>query len=360
MNEPGLYLHSENPEPIDWSARGTSDSALSSEQLLHRIDADCFICRRPLTVGDPKALDLATREDVFPRWLWRRLQLAIGGAGINLLAGNWKNYPGLVVPCCRECNNHYMSQVETRIAEGIRSFAAFEKLSRSDLSLWAAKILYGLLHFEVKPWDPKTKSQLPSRLDASAFDHLQLSIRLLNGFRKRIILDTPKWPFSILRFHLKSGGPRSLNFQFRDSVNWPVALAMRVDSVGFVVVFDDFGYSEDWYDRVLRRLLDGRQIHPLQFSEIVARTFYEAGMVQSNIEYWSRESPAGMILTLRPEMVASLPPDSRRRAAMISEYTGLPLTELWSKEREDTVSLLVRKNGKFQDIPFEKNVVYPM
>jgi hypothetical protein len=83
-------------------------------------------------------------------------------------------------------------------------------------------------------------------------------------------------------------------------------------------------------------------------------------MVQSNIEYWSRESPAGMILTLRPEMVASLPPDSRRRAAMISEYTGLPLTELWSKEREDTVSLLVRKNGKFQDIPFEKNVVYPM
>ena len=38
-------------------------------------------------------------------------------AGINLLGGKWKNYPGLVVPCCRECNNHYMSQVETRIAD---------------------------------------------------------------------------------------------------------------------------------------------------------------------------------------------------------------------------------------------------
>jgi len=117
MNEPGQYLHSEDPEPIDRSARGTTDSAPTSEQLLNHIDADCFICRRPLTVGDQKALDFATKEDVFPKWLLRRLQLASSGAGINLLGGKWKNYPGLVVPCCRECNNHYMSQVETRIAK---------------------------------------------------------------------------------------------------------------------------------------------------------------------------------------------------------------------------------------------------
>ncbi len=360
MNEPGLYLHSEDPEPIDWSARGTSASAPSSEQLLLRIDVDCFLCRRPLTVGDPNALDLATKEDVFPKWLWRRLQLAGGGMGINLLGGKWKNYPGVVVPCCRECNNQYMSQVEKRIATGIKSFVSFEKLSRSDISLWAAKILYGLLHFEAEPWDPKTKRRLPSRLDASVFDHLQLSIRLLEGFRKRVILDTPKWPFSILRFHLKSGGPRRLNFQLRSSVDWPVALAMRVDSVGLIVVFEDFGYTGNWYDRTLRQLLDGRQIHPLQFSEIVARAFYQAGMVQFNVEYWKWESPAGTILSLRPEMVESLAPDKQRRAAMISEYTGVPLAELWSKEQDDTISLLVGKNGEFKDIPFEENVAYPM
>ena len=37
-------------------------------------------------------------------------------------------------PCCRECNNNYMSEVEKRIAKGIKSFAAFEKLSRSVIS----------------------------------------------------------------------------------------------------------------------------------------------------------------------------------------------------------------------------------
>jgi hypothetical protein len=134
MNEPGLYLRSENPEPIDWAARPTPDSAPSSGPLPTRIDLDCFLCRRPLTVGNPKALDFAIKEDLFPRWLWHRLQLAGGGAGINLLDGKWKNYPGVLVPCCRECNNNYMSEVEQRIAKGIKSFVAFEKLSRSVIS----------------------------------------------------------------------------------------------------------------------------------------------------------------------------------------------------------------------------------
>jgi hypothetical protein len=309
-------------------------------------------------MGDAKAADFATGEDVFPKWLWRRLQLA--GAAINLLDGGWKNYPGLLVPCCRECNNNYMSQVETRISKAIPSFAAFEKLSRSDLSLWTAKILYGLLHFEVKPWDPKTKSWLPPRHPAAVFDHLQLTIRLLNGFRKRIVLDAPKWPFSMLRFHLKSGGPPELNFQFRDSVKWPVALAMRVDAVGFIVVFEDFGYIEHWYDQILRRLLDGRIIHPVQFSEIVARTFYEAGLVQFNVEYWAWDGPPGTILSLRPQMVAALPPDNRRRADMISEFTGISLAELWNEQEQNSDSLLVRKSGEFQDIPFEEGMAYPM
>jgi hypothetical protein len=83
-----------------------------------------------------------------PRRLWRRLQLAGGGAGINLLNGKWKNYPGVLVPCCRECNNNYMSEVEKRIAKGIKSFAAFEKLSRSVISEYTGVSLK-------QPWSDK-------------------------------------------------------------------------------------------------------------------------------------------------------------------------------------------------------------
>jgi hypothetical protein len=184
--------------------------------------------------------------------------------------------------------------------------------------LWSAKVLYGLLHFDVKPWDFETRSWLPPRQPASLFDHLQLTIRLLNGFRQRIIRDTPKWPFSILRFHLKSGAQPALNFNFRTSIAWPSAPAVRVDSVGFIVVFEDFGYVEHWYDKVLRQLLDGKLIHPLQFSEIVARTFYQAGMVQFNVKYRASSSAAGEIISLRPESGPSLPPNDRQRAAMIS------------------------------------------
>lgn len=123
---------------------------------------------------------------------------------------------------------------------------------------------------------------------------------------------------------------------------------------------EDFGYIEHWYDEVVRRVVEQRRIHPLQFSDIVARAFYQAGLVQFNLSYTSLESPARVILSLRPKMVPGLPPDQRRRAAMISEFTGVPLAKLWNDELDDARSLLVKKNGEFHDIPFEENVTYPM
>jgi hypothetical protein len=51
-------------------------------------------------------------------------------------------------PSCRECNNNYMSEVEQRIAKGIKSFAAFEKLSRSVISEYTGVSLK-------QPWSDK-------------------------------------------------------------------------------------------------------------------------------------------------------------------------------------------------------------
>jgi hypothetical protein len=357
MSEQGLYLLSELTPPI---VLGSPLSPLpTNTEMLQYIDVDCFICHRRLTLGNAKSADFATKEDVFPKWLWQRLALA--AEEINLLNGATKNYPGIVVPCCRSCNNDYMSRVENRISSAVKTFADFEQLSRSDLLLWAAKILYGLLHFQVKPWDAQAKKWLPSKLTPAVFDHLQLTIQLLQGFRNRIVLDAPRWPCSILRFHLKSGGPPALNFNFRDSIEWPVALAMRLDSIGFIVVFDDFGYIEHWYEDRLRSLLDQRQIHPLQFAEIAARAFYQAGLVQFDISYTAIKRPSNEYLLLTPKMESALPPDSRRMASMISEFTGGALPEFTVEEQSDkTSSLLVRKNGEFQDIEFDPEVHYSM
>jgi hypothetical protein len=46
---------------------------------------------------------------------------------------------------------------------------------------------------------------------------------------------------------------------------------MRMGSAGLIVTFDDFGFIERWYHGELVAILDNQALHPLQFSEVLAR-----------------------------------------------------------------------------------------
>jgi hypothetical protein len=142
---------------------------------LERVEAECFVCGLAMTTGDANADSHITKEDVFPKWLVAKMEL--GCAEVSSLAGDWQPYPGILVPCCRICNNVHMGQVEDRMLSAVKSYDKFLLLSPSDLALWSAKVYYGLLHLEARPWDFKKKSGWPGRGKRRRFSRI-LRIRM--------------------------------------------------------------------------------------------------------------------------------------------------------------------------------------
>jgi hypothetical protein len=149
-----------------------------------------------------------------------------------------------------------------------------------------------------------------------------LIAKLLDGFRKRVIINAPAFPISILTFHLKSGSNARGNYDYRDSIEWPTALAIRMGSIGVIASFEDFGYLEDWYKKTLAPLLDGKILHPVQFSEVVARAFYNAGLGGFDIKYWLIDGPHDVYMGLTPLVTEGREADPQRLADMMADFTG--------------------------------------
>ena len=64
----------------------------------------CFLCG--------KKLKRKTVEHVFPKWLMNDFDL--WDQKITLLNQTKINYRQLIIPCCKECNNVYLSKVEKK------------------------------------------------------------------------------------------------------------------------------------------------------------------------------------------------------------------------------------------------------
>jgi len=324
--------------------------------MITQLTAKCFICKKQLTHSNTPNTGTITREDVFPKWLWKKFQLQ--NEVIDFPHGGNEKYPNVLVPCCRTCNSKWMRQVETRISQAVAAldeYPEFMQLSRSDVALWLSKIAYGLLAASVWPWRFNSQSALPPKLPATVFDQYQLVAKLLAGFRKRVIISASAFPISILKFHVKSGGNARLNYDYRDSIEWPTALAIRMGSIGVIASFEDFGYLEHWYKQTLASLLDGAILHPRQFSEVVARAFYNAGLGGFNIGYSLSEGPDDVHMWLTPIATDGRPEDPQRLADMMADFTGVEnLRTIDDGNRHR--SLLVGANG-FRDIPFVDGTV---
>lgn len=348
---PGLFMSSEVSTSLGFKETGQTPVHAASGDLITRLEAQCFICKEQLTHSSAPNQGTITREDVFPQWLWEKFELQ--DCFIDFPHGDSKKYPEILVPCCNSCNNRWMSQVEQRISRAGKAadeYPEFIKLSRSDLSLWTAKIFYGLLMLSIKPWDFEARQGRPARFSGAILDHLQLATKLLDGFRKRVIINAPAHPFSILMFRLKSGGPAWFNFDYRDNLEWPTALALRMGSLGLLVVFEDFGYVEDWYRTRLASLLDGKILHPVQFLEVVARAFYHAGLGGYDYSYSLIDGANDTYISLKPYPTEGRPRSDDRLSELMVRLTGdQGLGEVIDGK---SPSLLVRHDGSFRDLPF--------
>jgi hypothetical protein len=239
------------------------------------LDSDhCFLCGQEM--GSEK-----TDEHVFPRWLLRRHDLY--SQRLNLLNDTQIPYRQLKVPCCPDCNNAWLSSLETAIQFAVEAGADTVRTIPGPVFQWMLKIFYGLLYREtslaIDRADPdKGVIVRPEVIEIYRMVHLFLqSVKLRFEF-------AGGRPFSLLVVPLHSYGDNR-DFDYMDSPAAGVA-ALRTRDVGIIMVLEDCGAQQPGFTD-LEVMTEGHRLTDVQFYQLFAMIRYRASLMQRVPKYTS-------------------------------------------------------------------------
>lgn len=220
--------------------------------------------------------DNITEEDIFPRWLQNKHNL--WNKKLTLLNGTYMRYSQLKIPCCKLCNNVYLSRLEKRVSEAFKSgYEACIKLPPLTMYLWAAKIYYGVLRKELFLLHDRSSQESGTIVTDDLMQTLHTLHAFFQGIRRTIEFVGDK-PFSVLIANVHDVGNGN-NYYFMDDILHET-FSLRTGSVGIIVAFLDSGINNKSYAKYLSAI-NGRKLHPIQFDELYAKVTYESSRVLS-------------------------------------------------------------------------------
>jgi len=343
-----FHLYDLGRPQVDWQ-QGPASVPDDPDVLLRRVAFECFICGEPLNkITDHAKQD--TNEHIFPQWLQRRFDLA--DLPITLSDGRQIKYSDALIPACRQCNNVYMSGIESRMSNAVVGFDAFNNLPKYAVFLWCAKIYYGRMHLEVQPRDGTTKLPQPPSLPPDFLKDCKWLLQLLQGFRKRVLVSGhPLLPFSVIRVPLQVGKDETFYFQSRSPTKLP-GIALQMGRVGLISVFDDFGLTENWYTQHFARALAGKALHPVQFWELAGRAFYATSLQPFHTFCSLLEGEFDMWLEYSPEPEHQEEFDQKAAASWVRLFTNAPKdVPFWNPKTGGTITFLMKSDDSFNDMP---------
>lgn len=232
-------------------------------------EESCFLCGQEC--------DSKTAEHIFPKWLQHKYDL--WDKKLKISNGTNIPYRYLTVPCCSDCNNIKLSQLEERFRTLLDR--SFEKLTFEDektIFQWTGKILYATRYKELSLLVDRKSPDLgkiisPKELESYSALHLFLqSIRFETKF------NDPK-PWSIFSFKCNDD-----SFFYHNILN-SLCLSMKFGKVSLTIVYEDNNMISDFMD-VFRHLRD-YGINFAQYLEINAHIFYSALLKENIPKYFS-------------------------------------------------------------------------
>lgn len=203
----------------------------------------CFLCGRTAET---------TEEHVFPRWLQRRFDL--WDQFVVLLNGTRIRYRDLRIPCCTECNNEHLSQVESKVSTLCSDGDADRLNAESDtLFIWLYKLMYGINYKELflsnDRKDPNAR-KIVSQESHSPRGSYKLFLKFARGGLKSVEFS----PYSVFVFRIQDSSPTTYYFA---SEPYKLVASAIIGNVGIVASFQDDGYISKDISRY--GVLDGRK-----------------------------------------------------------------------------------------------------
>ncbi len=223
----------------------------------------CFLCGILLDASN------RTVEHVFAKWLQQDFNL--WDQRMFLRNGTSIPYRQLTIPSCKECNGFWLAAVEDQLARAFREGTdAVRALDKTLLSLWMAKIYYGLQIKELVLPRDRCDRDGPTIVDRAALGRQSELHHVLQAIRGRVRFD--RTPGSLRIFCSQVPASREEGFDYRDLQVAPF-LALRIGPTVVVSSLLDWGTIDHFGDPYLD-LADQLDLHPAQFAEVAAHAAY--------------------------------------------------------------------------------------
>lgn len=252
-------------EPPTGSSASGADPGDSFWYLAERDQAlahdRCFLCGADLAECE------RTDEHVFPQRVLRDFDLH--NDRLTLPNGTTIPYRSLTIPCCRECNNLWLHQLEDTVSAAVRSGPeAVQALDPTALGLWMAKIFYGLLFKDISLAADRLHPTGDTIVDGEMLREFAELHRILQVARQQVDLRLDQTPTSVFVFRTLDSSESALRFDYRDLIV-PPFLALRLGGVGLIACLLDWGATAE---AGIDHLEAAREIdlHPTQFCEVAA------------------------------------------------------------------------------------------
>lgn len=273
---------------------GVFASLMTDDYVLKLIDkaasgqaftgGQCFACGQDPTTGQG--------EHIVPRWTQRRFDLF--NQTLTLLNGTRIPYRQLTVPCCEKCNNGFLRDIEDAVVKFLERPDFNDLGSRLALGRWLSKVFIGLLVKETTLLVDRTDPSKGSILSHDFLEEFRQAQFILQSARKRTVFHSlhGPHPFTLYMYRIE----RDEDFgDFDLSTNLlGQSIAIRLGSLGLVFVNDGGLQYEAGRKGPLD--LDGKRLHPIQFSEVVARVYYKAALRDATHAYTSSETPDNIVV----------------------------------------------------------------
>jgi hypothetical protein len=309
----------------------------------------CFLCSALLTD------DNRTVEHVFPRWLQRDYDL--WDQPLGLLNRTDISYRQLTIPCCEDCNGVWLKQIEDQVTKAVRSGPdAVAALDQTTLCLWMIKIYYGLRFKELAlPLDQRRRDGGRIVEPEYLARHSELH-HMLQAARGRIRF--ARAPGSLRIFKAQVPEAQRQRFDYRDLKGGPF-LAMRMGPTVVIASLVDWGAMDREADPYLQAAAE-LELHPWQFHEVAAHGAYLALRFKRRFAYLTIPNDGGseatvpMVIGESPAAAATESPYrsfvGRELAAVMAEFTGLPVYDLYEPANDAVWSNLITAEGQPQTI----------
>ena len=116
-------------------------------------------------------------------------------------------------------------------------------------------------------------------------------------------------------------------------------------------VLDDFGTTENAYDRVFASALRGQTLQPVQFWEVVGHLSYLSSRMPFGCSFAKIDGQADLMLDYAPRSLGNLPINAKDEAEWVAALTGLPLETFLGPN--GLISLVLRSDRTFNELKLE-------